>query len=111
VRIGAGCAIFNQKELINRLQTPFKKVHIINGAADDIEKELKRLNDFIDCHGPLYVSVLGISMNGHLGFNEPGINFSWKAHRIPLDKTTQTVMTKYFGNDYHPTRGITQGMA
>lgn len=104
------CSLFNQQNLLSRLQHPFAGTHIINGAAEDIESERVALNDYISQYGPLDVSVLGIGMNGHLGFNENGVDFDLDAHIIPLSETTLKVMTKYFGEKFHPTHGISQGI-
>lgn len=105
------CGKFNREEFLDRLETSFAEIHLIDGAAADIEAEKAALDGFIAANGPLTVSVLGIGMNGHLGFNEAGVNFDLNAHIIPLDSTTTAVMKKYFGEKYHPTRGITQGIA
>ena len=104
------CGLFNQQNLLSRLQHPFAGTHIINGAAEDIESERVALNDYISQYGPLDVSVLGIGMNGHLGFNENDMDFDLDAHIIPLSETTRKVMTKYFGEKFHPTHGISQGI-
>lgn len=104
------CGLFNQQNLLSRLQHPFAGTHVINGAAEDIESERVALNDYISQYGPLDVSVLGIGMNGHLGFNENGVDFDLDAHIIPLSETTLKVMTKYFGEKFHPTQGISQGI-
>lgn len=104
------CGLFNQQNLLSRLQHPFAGAHIINGAAEDIESERVALNDYISQYEPLDVSVLGIGMNGHLGFNENGVDFDLDAHIIPLSETTLKVMTKYFGEKFHPTHGISQGI-
>lgn len=104
------CGIFNRMELLNRLQKPFADVHIINGAAPDIQDERDTLNAYIAKYGPLEVSVLGIGMNGHLGFNEDGVSFDLDAHIIPLSETTKRVMSKYFGQKFHPEYGISQGI-
>lgn len=104
------CGLFNQQNLLSRLQHPFAGTHIINGAAEDIESERVALNDYISQYEPLDVSVLGIGMNGHLGFNENGVDFDLDAHIIPLSETTLKVMTKYFGEKFHPTHGISQGI-
>lgn len=104
------CGLFNQQNLLSRLQHPFAGTHIINGATEDIESERVALNDYISQYGPLDVSVLGIGMNGHLGFNENGVDFDLDAHIIPLSETTLKVMTKYFGEKFHPTHGISQGI-
>lgn len=107
---GGSCGLFNQENLLKPLKKPFEKVHLIHGDAEEIEAEREALNDYILKYGPLTVSVLGIGMNGHLGFNEAGVDFGLEAHIIPLDEVTRSVMPKYFGEKFHPTHGITQGL-
>lgn len=104
------CGLFNRTELLGRLEKPFGDVYIINGAAEDIEAERASLDAYIASYGPLTVSVLGIGMNGHLGFNEDGVDFDLNAHIIPLSDTTKRVMSKYFGDKFHPEYGISQGI-
>ena len=53
--------------------------------------------------------IVGVGMNGHIGFNEPGISFEKNAHVIDLDSTTQTVGQKYFKNPVAIKQGITLG--
>lgn len=104
------CGLFNNQELLARLKKPFAACHIINGAAADIEAERDALNAYFAKYGPLTVSVLGIGMNGHLGFNEDGVSFDLDAHIVPLSEITKQVMSKYFGEKFHPTHGISQGI-
>lgn len=104
------CGLFNQENLLSKLNAPFLDVKIINGVATDIEQEKEELNRYILRHGPLTVSVLGIGMNGHLGFNEAGVDFDSLGHITPLDEITKKVMVKYFGTKFVPTHGITQGI-
>jgi glucosamine-6-phosphate deaminase len=113
------CAWFNHTHLLGKLETPFPQTHIINGKAADIDAERRELDSFIEQYGPLDVSVLGIGLNGHLGFNEENTGFDSNAHVIPLSETTKKVMYKYFAvplapgsfaPEYRPEYGITQGI-
>jgi glucosamine-6-phosphate deaminase len=104
------CACFNHTHLLGSLNRPFLETHIIDGKAADIGEECRRLDDFIAKYGPLDLSVLGIGLNGHLGFNEDGVDFELNAHIIPLSSTTKKVMGKYFDREYTLERGITQGL-
>ena len=106
------CARFMKDNLFDLLEKPFAEVCLFNGRADDIEAERAKHEAFIREHGPITVSVLGIGMNGHLGFNESGVDFSLSSHIIPLHPVTRQVMSKYFGGRELPlTHGITQGIA
>ncbi|QQO09134.1 glucosamine-6-phosphate deaminase [Breznakiella homolactica] len=105
------CGRFNFDNLINKMKVPFLEYHIINGKAPDMNEECRRLDGYIVKYGPLDVSVLGIGMNGHLGFNEEGVDFSLNAHVTPLSATTKSVMGKYFSESLDLEYGITQGIA
>lgn len=105
------CGLFNSVHLLKPLKKSFARVHLIDGASNEPEQECLKLNRFIDDYGPLSLSVVGLGMNGHLGFNEAGVDFQLQGHVISLDATTKMVMKKYFGDKFHPTQGITQGIA
>ena len=104
------CAFFNRVNLLDKLQYPFLEVFLINGLASDIQNECRGLNRFIERFGPLDLSVLGIGLNGHLGFNEDGVDFDNDAFITPLSATTKKVMGKYFDNTPQLEFGITQGL-
>ena len=104
------CAQFNRQNLLDKLTFPFLEFFLINGLASDISGECARLNGFIGRYGPLSLSVLGIGVNGHLGFNEDGVDFESDAHIIPLSETTKQVMGKYFDRERSLEFGITQGI-
>jgi len=104
------CVRFNRINLLDKLLYPFLDVFFINGLAGDIQQECERLNGYIEQFGPLALSVLGIGLNGHVGFNEDGVDFNNDAHITPLSKTTKQVMGKYFDRDYNLEYGITQGL-
>jgi 6-phosphogluconolactonase/glucosamine-6-phosphate isomerase/deaminase len=40
--------------------------------------------------------IVGIGMNGHIGFNEPGTSFAALSHVAELDEITKSVGQKYF---------------
>ena len=104
------CVKFLNDNLLNKLQYSFFDTHLINGLAADIQNECTRLNEYIEHFGPLALSVLGIGLNGHLGFNEDGVDFENNAHIIPLSETTKKVMGKYFDKEHVLEYGITQGL-
>ena len=105
-----GCAYFLNTVLFNNLKYSFAEKFILNGANADINDELQKHQAFFDKNGPLTLSVLGVGMNGHIGFNESGVDISLNSHIIPLDDVTKNVMVKYFGENFKPTQGITQGI-
>lgn len=86
-----------------------KQVCFFDGK-EDLEKECKRVDQFIFDHGKIDIAVLGIGMNGHIGFNEPGVNEDQYCTIVPLDNVTQSVSVKYFGKQLNIEHGITLGM-
>ena len=104
------CAQFNRVNLLEKLNYPFLEYFLINGLAQDIQAVCGRLNSFIGRYGPLSLSVLGIGLNGHLGFNEEGVDFNSNAHIIALSDTTKKIMGKYFDRERSLEYGITQGI-
>lgn len=89
-----------------------KKEHIcfFDGKAEDLAEECDRIDQFVDKRGGIDFILLGIGMNGHLGFNEPGVQIDLNAHVVELDSVTKQVMSKYFEKDLPLTQGISLGM-
>ena len=50
----------------------FKSVNLINGNADDPEKEAECYSALLKSH-PLDICVLGVGENGHIAFNDPAV--------------------------------------
>lgn len=107
------CSHFVRTELIDRMRRPFADLFLFDGGSvDTIDQQLEEHDAFIRRYGPINVEVLGIGMNGHLGFNENGVDFSLRSHRTALSDTTKSVQKKYFGGrDLPLSEGITQGIA
>lgn len=106
------CSNFLRDNLFSQMSKPFADVFTFNGAAGNIDAQLQAQDAFIRKYGPITAQVLGIGMNGHLGFNEDGVDFSLRSHRIPLSGVTLGVQKKYFGGKDLPlTEGITMGVA
>jgi glucosamine-6-phosphate deaminase len=54
---------------------------------------------------------LGIGANGHIGFNEPDINFEAETHLVELDKMTIEYNSRFFSSKEDvPTMAISMGI-
>lgn len=105
------CRKFNQDHLVGPLKKPFEDIHLIDGMAKEPEAERRALQAYLEQHGPLALSVLGVGLNGHLGFNEDGVDFEQDTILIPLAPTTLKVMHKYFASEsVNPTMGLSIGI-
>jgi glucosamine-6-phosphate deaminase len=58
-----------------------KAAHFVNGDADDLQAECRRLAQIITDH-TIDVALVGIGENGHLAFNDPPADFDTEAPYI-----------------------------
>lgn len=73
-----------------------KNIYIPNGMAKDIELECQRYDGSIQEKGGIDLQILGIGNNGHIGFNEPNINFEATTHQVKLDDETIHSNARFF---------------
>ena len=59
--------------------------------AENLEAECKKMDAAIAGKGGIDIMLVGIGMNGHIGFNEPGTPFNILCHVAELDDTTKSV--------------------
>lgn len=86
------------------------RMALFDGTAGNAQREKDRISRFLDAHGGLDLIVLGVGMNGHIGFIEPGVHSENVCELIPLSKTTKEVSIKYFGYVTPLEYGITLGV-
>lgn len=87
------------------------QIHLFNGLSNDLRGECSRMDEVIAGRGGLDLMMVGIGMNGHIGFNEPGTEFSLRSHVIHLDPVTASVGQQYFDQPMNLDSGITLGPA
>lgn len=104
------CHFFLHKHLFEPLSINPKQVYLFDGMAKNIENECRLMDDHIAKLGGIDFMIVGIGMNGHIGFNEPGIPEDRYAHVVDLDEMTQSVGQKYFEQETILKQGITLGM-
>jgi galactosamine-6-phosphate isomerase len=86
------------------------KVHLFDSMTPNPLQECRQMNEVIAGKGGIDLMLVGVGMNGHLGFNEPGVSPDLQAHVITLDETTRTVGQKYFQQTTSLNQGITLGL-
>lgn len=104
------CHYFLSENLLNPLNIPTRNVHLFDGLTTDPEAECEKINRFITQIGGIDLMIVGVGMNGHIGFNEPGTPTDNYAHVIDLDEITRTVGQKYFDKPTLLQKGITMGL-
>jgi glucosamine-6-phosphate isomerase len=103
------CSWFLHRHLFTPLSHPSSQIHLFN-AISDPEAECNKMNERIRSLGGIDLMLVGVGMNGHIGFNEPGAPIDSYAHVIDLDEITRTVGQKYFNQPTTLTKGITLGL-
>lgn len=101
---------FMDQHLFNHVNINKENVHVPNGMADDIEAECINYENSIDAAGGIDIQVLGIGSNGHIGFNEPTIDFQGKTHVVTLEESTRMANSRFFNSiDEVPSKAVTMG--
>ena len=103
------CHYFFQNKLIRELQLKPSQYFMFNALAGDLQDECMKMDQVIDQKNGIDIMLVGIGMNGHIGFNEPGSSFNNLSHVINLDEITKSVGKKYFTEQVELTQGITLG--
>lgn len=82
------------------------------GTAADIDAECKRYDDTIRSLGRIDLQLLGIGLDGHIGFNEPCDRFVGNTHAVELHPTTIEANSRFFADSSAvPRKAITMGIA
>lgn len=98
------------RQLAEPLGLPADRYFAFRGDSPDPAAECKRIRAVLDQQGPIDVAVLGLGVNGHLGFNEPAAALQPHAHVAELSQASRehTMLASARGV---PTDGLTLGMA
>ena len=86
-----------------------ERIYAFDGLSDDLEAQCRMMESRINQHGGIGFALLGVGLNGHIGFNEPNAPDTAGCFTIALDDTTKTVSSKYFGKSLAVQMGITIG--
>ena len=101
---------FMENTLFNGLPSRPKEIHIPNGMAKNLDIECQRYDDIIHSH-PIDVQLLGIGINGHIGFNEPSHALLSRTHVVDLTQETISANARFFDRvEDVPHRALTMGV-
>jgi glucosamine-6-phosphate deaminase len=88
-----------------------ENIHIPDGMAPEIEKECISYEKKIKETNGIDLQILGIGVNGHIGFNEPDVNFEAETHLVSLDEKTIQSNARFFSSiEEVPTKAISMGI-
>lgn len=82
-----------------------------NGRAEDLTAECEKYDARIADLGGIDLQLLGIGLDGHIGFNEPDDYFVKNTHVVELHESTIKANSRFFENEAEvPRRAVTMGM-
>lgn len=102
---------FMNEHLFRHIDIPTNRVHIPNGLATDLEQECARYEGHLQRAGQIDLQVLGLGVNGHIGFNEPGTSFNKRTHIVELEDSTSEANARFFkSKEDVPKLAVTMGI-
>ena len=105
-------ARFLRQQFLNPGGVPAEHVRLLDGKASDLEAECLHYESAIASCGGLDLAILGLGPNGHIGFNEPGSDWSASTHVVALSPETRAMHAAQTQARFPiPTFGITMGIA
>lgn len=105
----ASCEYHFQRDLVRPLNISSDRVIGFQSDAQDTDAECKRMRSLLQREGPLDLVILGLGVNGHLGWNEPGDHLARSVYLSELSETTQH-HSLLGGVEHPPSFGFTLGM-
>lgn len=85
--------------------------HVPDGTEPDAVKACARHETVIQELGGIDLQLLGLGLNGHIGFNEPGSAFEKETHCVDLTKSTIQANSRFFEKmEDVPTQAYTMGI-
>ena len=104
---------FMQRHLFDHVNLPARRIHFLNGAANDRAGECARYDRAIARAGGIDLQILGLGANGHIGFNEPAAALVAPTHPTRLTVATRRANAALFGRRARavPREALSMGMA
>ncbi|MDQ0215938.1 glucosamine-6-phosphate deaminase [Oikeobacillus pervagus] len=102
---------FMNQYLFQHIDLLEQHTHVPKGVSDDFQNECHQYEQTIEQLGGIDLQLLGVGVNGHIGFNEPGTSFQSKTHIVDLSPSTIEVNSRFFNTiEEVPTKAITMGI-
>jgi len=99
---------FMQENLFSKVN--FASSHLPNGEAGDPIAECARYDAAIVAAGGIDLQLLGIGLNGHVGFNEPAASYPMATNLVTLTESTLLANSRFFGaGEAQPAQALTMG--
>ena len=102
---------FMQVNLFDHIDIKPENTHVLDGLAKNPQAECTAYNRLIRDLGGIDLQLLGMGLNGHIGFNEPDDYFSKGTHCVDLTESTIEANKRFFASaDDVPRQAYTMGV-
>jgi len=102
---------FMNENLFDHIDIDKQNTFVPNGDAANPNDECDRYEELISLMGGIDLQLLGIGINGHIGFNEPLSSLSSRTRVKTLTKSTIEANSRFFGEgERQPTDSMTMGI-
>jgi glucosamine-6-phosphate deaminase len=102
-----------REHFLNHVNIKPANIHAPSGwvGIDDVDEYCRQYEDAIATAGGMDIVLLGIGVNGHIGFNEPFSAANSRTRLTRLDPVTRrAAASDFFGLDNVPTQALTIGL-
>ena len=102
---------FMNENLFSKVDIDVANTDVPSGMAENAEQECIAYDKKIEDAGGIDIQLLGVGINGHIGFNEPEDNLYVGTHRTGLDDSTIKANARFFESEEAvPKEALTMGM-
>lgn len=102
---------FMNTNLFDSINIDKSKTFVPDGCAEDYAKECELYDNRVKELGGIDLQLLGIGLDGHIGFNEPEDVFTGPTHIVDLDESTIKANARFFESEADvPRKAVTMGM-
>ena len=102
---------FMRHHFFDRVNIDLRHTHLPDGMASDLEVECSMYEKLIAKNGGIDLQILGIGLNGHIGFNEPDSAFDSRTRVQALSRATRAQNAPLFPAPAQvPREAITMGI-
>lgn len=103
------CEYYLRTRLVEPLDIGADRYFCFNSETKEPGAECQGMARLLDRNGPIDVCILGLGVNGHIAFNEPGTDLIPHAHVAPLAESSQS-HSMMADHPVKPRFGLTLGM-
>ncbi len=102
---------FMNTNLFSKVNIDINNTHVPNGLEPDAAKACADYDKIIEDAGGIDLQLLGLGLNGHIGFNEPSDSFTCGTNCVDLTQSTIDANSRFFESyDDVPKQAYTMGI-